>query len=841
MSRIIIKNLPSYYEKEQLSKYLKSQSNLGVEITDVSVAKTKDGVSRRFAFIGFKNEQDAEKTVRYLDRSYIDSSRVEARVALDFQTANEKLRPWSKHSAKTKELKTIEQEKQVQKQKELEEKEKERREKKLKRKFIDTLQDDKARTFLQLSTATSKSRTWDNEDYTFNNKPSVAETNEEDEEYQELPFAKRQQTDEDGQPVSDTNGAPMIIDGRPQNNSEETEGNDKVDAEHSVSHENGKDAVNTEQKPLSDEEWLRLHRTRIREDAEETPTAEDQNVSEITTPSEAKPLEEKANPSLETPSSHEEEVQPDVSEYDQTIEKIQETKRLFLRNLTYSCTEEDISAHFQRFGALEQVHMPIDKRTNVPKGFAYVEFRNAEDAVQSFQELDGRPFQGRLLHILPAKARHNIVQDEFALSKLPLKKQKELKRKQTAASSTFSWNTLYMNNDAVVTSLASRLGVRKTDILDPTSSDSAVRQAMSETHIIQETKRFFEEHGVDLDAFKNSARSDNVILAKNFTYGTTAEELTSLFGQYGELGRVLIPPAGTIAIIEFINAPDARQAFGKLAYTRIKSSILYLEKAPKDVFQTAYKKNHAHEPEVFAETGAITTESAKELVSEDVDSLDTATLYVKNLNFSTKQSEFQSIFKPLEGYLSAVIRAKPDQKRPGQFLSMGFGFVEFKNKQCAIAAMQAMNGFVLAGHKLDIKLSHQGADAAAETRKLDSSKPKGTKILVKNLPFETSKKDIQSLFGAYGQLRSVRVPRKLDRSARGFAFAEFVTAREAENAMNALKHTHLLGRHLVLQYASASGMDDLNHAMDKAAKEARAEAGSTLVTGKRLIETGEEE
>ncbi|EPY49240.1 RNA-binding protein Mrd1 [Schizosaccharomyces cryophilus OY26] len=825
MSRIIIKNLPRYYEKEQLSKYLKSQSNLDVEITDISVAKTKDG--------------DAEKAVRYLDRSYIESSRIEARLALDYQTANEKLRPWSKYSSKTKELKAIEREKEAQKQKLLEEKEKERREKNLKRKFIDTLQDDKARTFLQLSTATSKSRTWDNEDYTLNQEPSVAEANEKDEEYQDLPSAKRQQTDE--QLELQKSGAPTVIDGRPQENLESVEGGDEPQARHSDSQDNGDTSTTVEQKPMSDEEWLRLHRTRIRENTEGMPTTEDQTVSESTTLPESTVSEvdnsfEKSHPSFE------EEAQPGVSDYDQAIEQIQETKRLFLRNLTYSCTEEDISSHFQPFGALEQVHMPIDKRTNVPKGFAYVEFREAEDAVQAFQELDGRPFQGRLLHILPAKARHNILQDEFALSKLPLKKQKELKRKHTAATSTFSWNTLYMNNDAVVTSLASRLGVKKTDILDPTSSDSAVRQALSETHVVQETKRFFEEHGVDLDAFKNSARSDNVILAKNFPYGTTAEELTSLFGQYGELGRVLIPPAGTIAIIEFVNTPDARQAFSKLAYNRIKSSILYLEKAPKDVFQTAFRKTH--EPEVAVKVDAITAESAntaKELETEDVDSLDTATLYVKNLNFSTKQSEFQSVFKPLEGYLSAVIRAKPDPKRPGQFLSMGFGFVEFKNKQCAVAAMQAMNGFVLAGHKLDIKLSHQGADAAAETRKQDSSKPKGTKILIKNLPFEASRKDIQSLFGAYGQLRSVRVPRKFDRSARGFAFAEFVTAREAENAMNALKHTHLLGRHLVLQYASTSGMDDLQHAMDKAAKEARAEAGSTSFTGKRLIETGENE
>ena len=54
---------------------------------------------------------------------------------------------------------------------------------------------------------------------------------------------------------------------------------------------------------------------------------------------------------------------------------------------------------------------------------------------------------------------------------------------------------------------------------------------------------------------------------------------------------------------------------------------------------------------------------------------------------------------------------------------------------------------------------------------------------------------------AYGKLKSVRLPKRFDRRSRGFAFLEFVTRHEAENAYNALKHTHLLGRHLVLEWA----------------------------------------
>ena len=40
---------------------------------------------------------------------------------------------------------------------------------------------------------------------------------------------------------------------------------------------------------------------------------------------------------------------------------------------------------------------------------------------------------------------------------------------------------------------------------------------------------------------------------------------------------------------------------------------------------------------------------------------------------------------------------------------------------------------------------------------------------------------------------------------RGFAFLDFVSRHEAENAYSALRHTHLLGRHLVLEWAETGG------------------------------------
>ncbi|EEB06131.2 RNA-binding protein Mrd1 [Schizosaccharomyces japonicus yFS275] len=803
MSRIIVKNLPAFFDEEKIKQHFTSQSGYNGEITDVKLAKLRDGTSRRFAFLGFKNSEDAQDAVKFFNKTFVCTSKLDVQLAFDPRTADQRIKPKSKHSRVNVE----------QRQKKREEElllaqraadQKEKAEKKNKRKHgeAEVKDETKFQEFLSVSKSLSTSRSWDN------GTPLVGETQQEqtaadvrafeeedDDEYQELPALKRRATE--ATVMTSNTTAPAASN-------------------------------------LTDDEWLRLHRTRIKEQATEDhadPEAEDMLVDDA---------------AEETTKKQEEQVveeEPRVpTEEEKAIEQISESKRLFLRNLTYSCQEDDIVELFQDYGALEQVHVPVDKKTNAPKGFAYVEFKNKDDAIRAYQDLDGLAFQGRLLHILPAKSRTNIMQDEQAFHKLPLKKQRELKRKLAASASTFSWNTLYMGSDAVVSSLASRLGVKKADILNPTSSDAAVKQAMAETHVIQETKNFFEEHGVDLEAFKNSQRSDSVILAKNFPYGTTAEELAEMFGEFGELGRVLIPPAGTIAIIEFLNTPDARQAFAKLAYKRIKGSVLYLEKAPKNVFNTAVAKK-AGKPEVVQKIDGISTENkaaVDEAVTEPADG-ETSTLFVKNISFSTSQTDFQRIFASLNGFLSAVIRAKPS-KRPGQLMSMGFGFVEFRSKEDAVTAMNAMQGFLLDGHKLEIKLSHKGADAAAETRKADEKRHvKGTKILIKNLPFEATKKDVVSLFGAYGQLRSVRVPKKFDRTARGFAFAEFVTAREAENAMKALKHTHLLGRHLVLQYASTAGLDDMESAMEKAAAQITAEANAPLKHGKRLIEAGSKE
>ena len=91
------------------------------------------------------------------------------------------------------------------------------------------------------------------------------------------------------------------------------------------------------------------------------------------------------------------------------------------------------------------MHLPIDSRSGKNKGFAHVQYTEPEAAIKALHILDRKPFQGRLLHVMPANARKETTLDEFAISKMPLKKQQQIRRKIDAASSTFNWNSLYMN------------------------------------------------------------------------------------------------------------------------------------------------------------------------------------------------------------------------------------------------------------------------------------------------------------------------------------------------------------------------------------------------------------
>ncbi|KAF2798948.1 RNA-binding domain-containing protein [Melanomma pulvis-pyrius CBS 109.77] len=799
-SRIFVRGLPPKFTEDDVRKHFGKYA-----VTDV-----KFFPHRRIGYVGYKTPEDAAQAVKYFNKTFIRQSKIYVETA---RPIADKALPKSRRQLK--------EENSVSKNDDYVPPP---RDNALKRKRDEAEQDPKLKEFLNVMQPPSKLKSWANEDSLLASEvvplgdPVEATTGpdgDSDGEYQIITKKSK--------PSRDTKASSTEQPAVPTPETKAGKSADQVLDMEDVAHELPQ-AVTGDRGPVSDADWLRSRTNRVLDLVEDT----EDSTRTITQPP-AVQEENIESPDIEVEPA--EPSQPENNEVEEAIpseeDKIRQTGRLYLRNLHFEITEDDIRNHFSKQGSLEEVHVPIKKSDGKGKGFAFVQFQDPDQAVEAYLDNDGTIFQGRLLHIISANSKKDNTLDEFAIAKLPLKKQREIKRKTEAAKQTFNWNSLYLNADAVMSTVADRMGISKAELLDPTSSDAAVKQAHAETHIIQETKSYFAQHGVDLEAFKKSSKGDIAILVKNIPHRTQPDEIRKLFEEHGTVKQFLMPPAGMTAIIEFSNAAEAKSAFMSLSYRKMKDSILYLEKAPKDLFKEGFVAPTLSRPLPLDKAGAKL--SATDLLQEapESESTTTATLYIRNLNFSTSTELLSQTFSPLDGFRSAKVKTKIDPKRG--VLSMGFGFVEFNSADAASAALRAMDNYDLEGHKLQIKASHKGIDAAEERRKEDAAKKAaGTKIMIKNLPFEAGKKDIRALFAPYGSLRSVRVPKKFDSSSRGFGFAEFTTKRDAANAMEALRNTHLLGRRLVLAFAEAE-TDDPEKELEKMQQKVGAQANKVAL------------
>jgi multiple RNA-binding domain-containing protein 1 len=512
---------------------------------------------------------------------------------------------------------------------------------------------------------------------------------------------------------------------------------------------------------------------------------------------------------------------------------IRESGRLFLRNCSFSMSEVDLRSAFSVFGDVVDAHICIDKRTKKSTGMAFVTFLMPRDAVKAFDALNGTPLCGRILHILPAVAAQTADKDTSHLS---YKEKKALKEKAEAENG-HNWNALFMKNDAVAAAVSARLGIEKTEFLDhEVSSSLAVRMALGETHVVSETKTQLLQDGVNVSVLENAnkktPRSNSVILIKNISHECNAEELRRLFSKHGDIVRVVLPATRTIALIEFHHPNEAKTAFRSLAYTRLYDTPLFLEWAPDGIFEGPPA------PEAVSQSLPSSAPNAAMLPSAQSG----GTVFVKNLSFSTSSERLRQHCENLgiPSKAASIVAHKGGEKNG---LSRGYGFVEFDSVATASKMLAKLHGSKLDGHALEAKLSTRASASFDEPGLISSSasmqSQANTKLVLKNVPFEATKKELYELFKPFGQLKTLRLPRKFDGNHRGFAFVDFLTAGEAENALKVLKHTHFYGRHLVI--APAKDDESLETLRLKTAKHFDALRDGTKTKRSRVEEALEEE
>lgn len=367
--------------------------------------------------------------------------------------------------------------------------------------------------------------------------------------------------------------------------------------------------------------------------------------------------------------------------------------------------------------------------------------------------------------------------------------------------------------NAVADVMAEKYNTTKSGILDDASSSSlAVRMALGETQIVTETRKFLVSQGVKLDVFgqPSAKRSNTVIVVKNLPFDTTCDELRTIFEPFGTVARLVLPPSGITGLVEFFEQSQAKKAFQKLAYSKFKYTPLYLEWAPLEVFSSKPEKKSSEETDKDKNVKKDTNEEHAVDDKEEDDDGDSendegTTLFVKNLNFDTNEETLKEVFSKIGPLRTVVIAKKKDLKKLGNLLSMGYGFVEYKKRSDALNALKKLQNSLVEGHNLELKMSHRTKNDKVSKRKAASlTKQNTSKILVRNVPFEASKKEIKELFGTFGEIKTLRLPQKMSGTGthRGFAFVDFLTKQDAKRAFESLcSSTHLYGRRLVLEWA----------------------------------------
>ncbi|KAM3716826.1 putative RNA-binding protein [Dirofilaria immitis] len=577
------------------------------------------------------------------------------------------------------------------------------------------------------------------------------------------------------------------------------------------------------------------------------------------------------------------------AEVEAVVGKILETGRLFVRNLPYMCSDEDLRYLFNKYGEISDLQVIVSKKTRQCKGFAIVTYVFPESAVAAFSALDGSILKGRMLHILPGEEKREAGETSIT-GKSTFQKAKITKLKKDAGKS-HSWNTLFLGANAVAETLAEKLGVEKNDLLLGQGEISGgVRLALAETQLVNETREYLLANGVCLDAFSRpiTKRSNTVIIIKNLIAKVDTDELKRMFARYGPVKQILMPLGGVTAILEMENSVDAQKAFSALAYSRFRSQPLFLEWAPYDVLKSGESENKNENKDQKHHIIGIQTEGnnnefpvedkkglrqskkhclieepveiiktelqEKAIMNETTDDEDAqkrgeednhiaetgnevnndetkddsglllpgTTLFVKNLSFKTTEERLKNKFESRFRIRSANISKKRDTADPTKTLSMGFGFIKFYKPEDAQQAIKEMQGVLLDGHCLLLKLSHKEIvpDKIILRKGIDELKQgEATKILIRNIPFQATRKEVKQLFATFGEIRSFRMPRKIGVSAeshRGFGFVDFLSRADARRAFNALVHsTHFYGRRLVLEWAKPNS--NLEELREKAA------------------------
>ena len=84
-----------------------------------------------------------------------------------------------------------------------------------------------------------------------------------------------------------------------------------------------------------------------------------------------------------------------------------QSSKLYVGNLSFKTTADELRAHFEQFGAVTDVYIALDRMSGRPRGFAFVTMGTAEEAKVAAEKSNGVDLGGRQITVNEARPKED--------------------------------------------------------------------------------------------------------------------------------------------------------------------------------------------------------------------------------------------------------------------------------------------------------------------------------------------------------------------------------------------------------------------------------------------------
>ncbi|OMO78879.1 hypothetical protein CCACVL1_14035 [Corchorus capsularis] len=364
---------------------------------------------------------------------------------------------------------------------------------------------------------------------------------------------------------------------------------------------------------------------------------------------------------------------------------------LYVGDLDFAVTDEQLYELFSQVAQVVSVRVCRDLATGRSLGYGYVNYHGPREAARALDLLNFTPLNNKPIRIMYSQRDPSLRKSGTANIFI---KNLDKSIDQKALHDTFSSFGNIMSCKIATDGLGQSKGYGFVQF----DSEEAAQTAIDKLNgMLINDKQVYVGHFLrkqERDTALQKTKFNNVYV-KNLAESTTDEDLTKVFGEYGEITSAVVMrdadgKSKGFGFVNFENADDAAKAVEALNGKKFEEKEWYVGKAQK-------KSEREQELKTRFE------QSMKEVA----DKFQGVNLYVKNLDDSISDEKLKELFSEFGNITSCKVMRDPSG------ISKGSGFVAFSTPEEASRALAEMNGKMVVSKPLYVALAQRKEERRA--------------------------------------------------------------------------------------------------------------------------------